>query len=247
MAKKWNLAGQLPVETAENMKWEKRVEWILGLVILVLVALLANAGFLAPGSVEGAQEETVVVIDAGHGGADPGKVSTEGIQEKEINLEIARFLQTWLEEKGITVVMTRETDVGLYSEGTSNKKMEDLQNRCSIIDEANAVIAVSIHQNSYHDSSVNGCQVFYCSGSEEGEHLAECIQSSMIALLQPEKERTIKANDSYYLLLHTQTPTVIVECGFLSNFSEAQKLSSEEYQEQTAEAIGEGIFKYLDY
>ena len=185
------------------------------------------------------------IRDSGHGGVDSGKVSVLGDYEKDINLSIAKKLSKKLQKAGYKVIMTRVDDKGLYSDSGSNKKVEDMRNRCSIIDSSGAVLAVSIHQNSYHQEGVKGAQVFFHKQSQEGEVLAKCIQETMILELDKTNKRQAKSNDSYYLLRKTKTPTVIVECGFLSNYEEAGKLISEDYQNQVAKAIFKGIEKYL--
>ena len=120
-----------------------------------------------------------------------------------------------------------------------------MKRRIALIEEADPVVTVSIHQNSYPEEYVHGAQVFYYSGSKEGQKLAEKIQARLIAGVDPENNRQIKANDSYYLLKKTQTPIVIVECGFLSNREEAEKLSTAEYQQKLAWQIHLGILQYL--
>lgn len=187
-----------------------------------------------------------IVIDAGHGGTDPGKIGINDALEKDINLSLALKLRDILEKKDINVILTRDSDVALHSENATNKKAEDMQNRCALIKEANPVFTVSLHQNSYITEDVKGAQVFYYGQSEEGKKLAEYIQASLIERVDPENTRTIKANESYYLLKKTPTPTVIVECGFLSNPTEAELLLTEEYQEKLVRAIYMGIMDYLD-
>lgn len=187
-----------------------------------------------------------VVIDAGHGGDDPGKVGINGAKEKDINLAIAEKVKKYLEANDIQVVMTRETDEGLYNSGTSNKKVQDMKKRIALIDETKPELAVSIHQNSYPEEYVHGAQVFYYTGSASGKELAEDIQKQLVTKVDPENKRQVKANDSYYLLKKTGIPIVIVECGFLSNSEEAKKLCEEEYQEQVAWAIHMGILQYLN-
>lgn len=187
-----------------------------------------------------------VVIDAGHGGDDPGKVGINDALEKDINLKIAKRLQALLEAQDIEVVMTRETEDGLYDAGVSNKKVQDMKRRIEIIDEAEPAITVSIHQNSYQEEYVHGAQVFYYTNSMEGKALADELQECLITMVDPENTRVTKANDSYYLLKKTGTPIVIVECGFLSNYAEAEKLITEEYQEEIAWALHMGILRYLN-
>lgn len=190
--------------------------------------------------------EKCIVIDAGHGGDDPGKIGINGSLEKDINLIIAHKLKILLESQDYEVVMTRSTTEGLYSAGAQNKKVEDMHKRCEIITKAMPVFTISIHQNSYPEEYVKGAQVFYYGQSKEGEALAQKIQSSMVKRLDPENHRVEKANESYYLLKKTPTPTVIVECGFLSNSKEAELLNTEEYQDKVAWAIMMGIIQHLN-
>lgn len=186
-----------------------------------------------------------VVIDSGHGGIDPGKKSESGILEKDVNLAIAFKLKKKLEEAQISVTMTRNDENGLYQETDSNKKIADMKKRCSIIEESNADVAVSIHQNSFQSSQVKGAQVFYYKHSASGKELAECIQKAFKEYADQDNKRQAKADNTYYMLIHTKIPTVIAECGFLSNPSEAQLLVSEEYQEKVALALYNGITEYL--
>lgn len=195
---------------------------------------------------ESGKKKVRVVIDVGHGGKDPGKVGINGALEKDINLQIAAKLKQFLEESDVEVIMTREEDVGLYDENASNKKVQDMKRRVELIEEAAPLLIISIHQNSYHEEYVHGAQVFYYTGSEEGKELAEIIQQSLLNEADPENKRLAKANDSYYLLKKTSAPIVIVECGFLSNSEEAQKLTSDYYQEKLAWAIHLGVWQYIN-
>ena len=226
-----------------------------GMVRAILWALmLLSIGFAVRGGVKMASSEQVeiaaerpcVIIDAGHGGKDPGKVGVDGSLEKDINLQIARKLQRFLVMADVDVVLTRESDAGLYDEDAPNKKVQDMKNRVSIIEEKKPDLTVSIHQNSYHEEYVHGAQGFYYAGSEESKELAGRIQQVMALDLDPDNTRQAKANDSYYLLKKTSSPIVIVECGFLSNNEEAQKLSSDLYQEKAAWAIHLAILQHLN-
>lgn len=187
-----------------------------------------------------------VVVDAGHGGDDPGKVGTNGALEKDINLAIAKRLAVLLEQSDVKVVMTREDENGLYDAGAERKKVQDMKRRIAKMEEADPDIVVSVHQNSYDGASIKGAQVFYYTGSAEGKELADIIQNRMIQGLDPENHRVAKANDSYYLLKKTTKPIVIVECGFLSNPQEAELLTDPEYQERVAWQIHMGILQYLN-
>lgn len=192
------------------------------------------------------QEAPCVVIDAGHGGDDPGKIGINGAKEKDVNLSIARRVKDYLEKEDIRVVMTRETEDGLYDADASRKKVQDMKRRIAVIEETAPDLAVSIHQNSYPEEYVHGAQVFYYEGSMEGQELAEKIQKRLIEGADSGNKRQIKANSSYYLLKKTKIPIVIVECGFLSNRTEAEALCSDEYQDRIAWEITLGILQYLN-
>lgn len=223
---------------------QRKWELFLSLILIVVVSCIAR-GMDSVESMSESVNDKIVVIDAGHGGSDPGKIGVNNALEKDINLSIALKVKEILEGKGFTVVMTRDTDDGLYQETDTNKKRADMQKRCEIIAESKCSIAVSIHQNSYHEEGVSGPQVFYYATSTEGQQLATILQSELIEQLLPQKERTAKANDSYYLLKKAVCPIVIVESGFLSNWNEAQLLVTEEYQQKVAMAIADGIEKYF--
>lgn len=190
-------------------------------------------------------KKNVIVLDPGHGGSDPGMIGIDGLEEKGINLSVSLLLKEKLEEKGYTVVLTRETDKGLYDESAQNKKAQDMQRRIALIDETAPVLTVSIHQNSYHDPAVKGPQVFYYETSGEGKELAADLQESLNTLPEVERPREIKGNTTYYLLKRSKGILVIAECGFLTNPQEAELLQKEEYQKKVADALADGIEKYL--
>ena len=186
--------------------------------------------------------EKCIVIDSGHGGADPGKVGVAGTNEKEINLAIAKKLQERLEDAQINVIMTRDTDNDLSVESDKSKKKADLERRCDIINSSGADMVISIHQNSYVTPKAEGAQVFYYKKSEESKRIAQIMQGILGEKLGT--TRQIKS-DNYYILLHSKLPTIISECGFLSNPEEEQRLCTEEYQEKVADALYCGIIEYL--
>lgn len=190
------------------------------------------------------EHKLLVVIDAGHGGIDPGKVGINQALEKDINLVIAKKVKRYLELSDVEVIMTREGEEGLYSPEDSNKKVQDMKNRVALIDSSGADLAVSIHQNSYSEEYVKGAQVFYYATSVQGQKMAEVMQKTMAEVLDRENRREAKANDSYYLLKKTETPIIIAECGFLSNSAEAELLMREDYQDRVAWAIHLGILRY---
>lgn len=181
----------------------------------------------------------VIALDAGHGGKDPGKVAQDGTEEKGINLEITKKLQAFLEEGGAVVINTRVSDNAVGE----NKRM-DLKNRVEITKANKADMLVSIHQNSYPQDSVKGAQVFYNKNSEASKQLAYSIQKRLKDVADSKNDRVAKANANYYILKQVDVPAVIVECGFLSNSVEKQKLTSSEYQEKIAWAIYMGILEY---
>lgn len=224
---------------------KKKIELVMAVVLILAAVLMSTQSVVFTGSGTAKKKSWTVVVDAGHGGVDPGKIGVNKAQEKDINLIIAKELKKQLEEKGIKVVMVRETDKGLYEEGSDGKKVQDMKNRCTLIDETAPVCTVSIHQNSYHEEQIKGAQVFYYQHSEEGKKLAECVQKHMTEELDKTNKRQAKANDSYYLLRKTSTPTVIVECGFLSNWEEAELLVTKKYQKKVAKAVCNGVEEYL--
>lgn len=222
----------------------RKVEILMAVVLLVCSFFLFACGnHLVVNTV---QQEFVVILDAGHGATDSGKVGINNAYEKDINLSIVLFLKEELEREGIKVVLTRENDEPLYTSSDTNKKMADMKKRIEIITESQADLVVSIHQNSYPDEGVKGPQVFYYTASQEGEKLATSIQKSFSLVVGEEQNRRLaKANSEYYLLLHTPCVCVIAECGFLSNLEEADLLITEAYQKQMAKAVAEGIKEYL--
>lgn len=183
----------------------------------------------------------VVVIDAGHGGWDPGKTGVAGEDEKSINLKIALKLQKYLEQGGAEALLTRADDSAL-----GGKKGEDMKGRKEIANESGADIFVSIHQNAFTGGRASGAQVFYYNTSDDSRRLAECIQEALKSELDLSNQRQAKANTNYYVLKNTKVPAVIVECGFISNAEEEKKLNNDDYQEKTAWAVYMGIVKYFE-
>ena len=151
-----------------------------------------------------------------------------------------------LSEQGYRVVLTRSGDYGLYDEDASNKKAQDMQRRCALIEAEEPLLTVSIHQNSYSDPAVCGPQVFYYQHSAEGKELAALIQEQLNTQLKIARPREIKSNENYYILKRSPSVTALVECSFLSNPEEAAKIQTEEYQEALAGAICDGMLMYLE-
>lgn len=187
-----------------------------------------------------------IVLDAGHGGMDPGKIGINNYFEKDINLAICLKLEKLLLNKGFNVIMTRTDDIDLSPTDSNNHKSDDLKKRVSIIEDNKADITISIHQNSFTDSSTHGPQTFFLTISEESEQLATLIQNNLDNSLDINESRGIKNNDDYYILKKSPTPTVIVECGFLSNPNEANLLITDSYQSKLARSIYSGICEYFN-
>ena len=230
------------------MKKEK-LELLMSVLILIAAYFLSRQSAVMVAQMRAQEEKKegyCVVIDAGHGGSDPGKVSASGTEEKDVNLEIAFRLKYLLEAQDVTVCMTRTKDEGLYSRNSSNRKAEDLKKRCELIHEKQPDCVVSIHQNSYHETGVKGAQTFYYTDSAEGKKLAELIQEYLISYVDPSNHRAAKSNTSYYMLKKTDAPITITECGFLSNPEEAKLLIQPDYQEKIAWAIHIGVMRYLN-
>lgn len=227
---------------------ERRLGLLMaGLVLVAAVVCGRNGGVREAASKQANHTDSrLVIIDAGHGGDDPGKIGVDGVQEKDLNLKMALALRDLLEQQDVEVLMTREDAGGLYDERTSNKKVQDMRRRCELINREKPACVISIHQNSYHEESIHGAQVFYYKTSKESGELAKILQKELVRVVEPTNHRQAKANDTYYLLKKTEAPTVIVECGFLSNWDECAKLQNEEYQAKLVWAIQMGVLKYLN-
>ncbi|CCX88672.1 n-acetylmuramoyl-L-alanine amidase [Clostridium sp. CAG:590] len=222
----------------------KKYVFIYSCFLLFLIAVFPFCHKLSKQVVALHRNKTTIVIDVGHGGSDPGKVGIQGIKEKDVNLAIARYLKDYLIAEDYTVYMTRETDQGLYDESVSNKKKSDLSNRIQFLQKKNASCMISIHQNSYPDTIQHGAQTFYYEGRDEDKNFAQYVQDSLLAF-DPSNTRQIKSNTSYYILKNAQVPSILIECGFLSNPEETANLTDPNYQKQIAYAIAIGTCRYL--
>ncbi|MCR4615178.1 MAG: N-acetylmuramoyl-L-alanine amidase [Clostridiales bacterium] len=186
-----------------------------------------------------------VIIDAGHGGVDGGAQSKDGTLEKDINLSVSLMLNDMLKCFGINTVMTRTEDISIHddnAESIRQKKISDIHNRMKIINNTPNCIFVSIHQNHYTSSKYSGTQVFYSKNDPRSRLLADSIQKSVVSKIQPDNKREVKPSGTeIYLLYHSNAPAVLVECGFLSNAEEANKLKDNEYQSKMSFAVACGI------
>lgn len=223
---------------------------------LILSFSLFFTSFFIPVNINTANQNTVsysspvIIIDAGHGGFDGGAVTKDGVPEKDINLSIALYLQEYLSVLGFNTVLTRDRDQSLESEGLDtirSKKTSDLHNRMKVMEDTDNSIFISIHQNIYTQEKYSGIQVFYSPKSvEESSALASSIQQTVVGTLQPDNTRQIKeCGTSVYLIYNAVKPAVLVECGFLSNFEEAEKLKTKNYQKKMAFCIAMGIQNYI--
>ena len=218
----------------------KKIELAVLLLFLAVLVLLSKnlQKLVSSGNVTA--KNKIIVLDSGH-----GKICVNQAKEKDVNLEIARKIKKRLEKKGWEVVMTREKDEMLGDPQAGNNKIHDMKARVEIINKTMPQAAVSIHQNSYQDEQIRGAQVFYYSHSEEGKRMAEQMQKALLTVDET-NTRQAKANDTYYLLKRTEVPTIIVECGFLSNPEEAAKLTDTKYQKKMADAITKGIIACVE-
>lgn len=196
------------------------------------------------------KDAPVFIIDAGHGGFDGGASTSDGFPEKDINLKISVYLRDLLVASGFQVVMTRTEDISLEDEGLDTiraKKSSDIHNRMRIMEETDNAVFISIHQNHYSSPKYWGMQVFYSRNfSESSQLIAESIQETVVELLQNDNYREIKeCGTSVYLMYNAVKPAVLVECGFLSNETEAELLKTDDYQKKISYIIYLGLLKYL--
>ncbi len=188
--------------------------------------------------------QPTIIIDAGHGGEDGGAVSVTGTLEKNINLSIAKKLESLLKANGFNTKLTRTSD-NIVSDDENIKKHNELQNRVDIFNSSVNNIVVSIHQNKFTQEQYCGTQIFYSKNNTKSELLAEKIQNSVVSLIQNENKRECKkAGSEIFILNNSNVPTVLVECGFLSNDSEAKLLDTDEYQNKIAYCIFLGIQEF---
>ena len=194
-------------------------------------------------------QKPVIVLDAGHGGLDSGAVGVTGVLEKDINLSIVLALRDMFEMSGFDVVLTRSEDISIYDagvEGIRNQKMNDMDNRLKIIQKYPDSIFLCVHQNNFTDPKYSGGQMFYNNNNPNNRTLAQIMQNKF-AQLQPGNDREIKlSGEELFLLKSNKNPSLMIECGFLSNPEEEQNLSTWEYQQKFAFTIYGGVMEYLD-
>lgn len=221
---------------------------ISALVSLVLIIPMLNFLFPMPSKSAGAISSYTVVLDAGHGGEDGG-CEGNGLVEKDLNLDITLRLASLLGEQGVTVVLTRDTDILLYdinSDYQGKKKAQDVRKRLEIAKSQENPLLVSIHMNYFAQTQYSGLQVWYSKNDARSKILANLIQSNVKSELQPSNKRVTKEATSSIFLLHNATfPAVLIECGFLSNPDEARALADENYRQNLANSIFKSIMTYI--
>ncbi len=243
----------------ENMK--KTVKWlasfaVLSLVMALLCVFIGNLSQMGEDkdtvTVLAVEEKVQVIVDAGHGGEDGGCVGADGTPEKDLNLAIAKKVCTILRALGVNAVMSREEDIMLYdmysdlSDYSGVKKTYDLRNRVRLATESEASLFVSIHMNKFPDEKYSGFQTYYSDNDSESVDAAQNIQKAVKELLQKDNERQIKkATSEIYVLHRAKVPSVLCECGFLSNPGELERLKDEKYQKEISFCIAMGIIESL--
>ena len=247
----------MKIITVDAKKYIRASKYIFGIIAFLLVLSLALQGSsiifsnkaLYVDEVCAITEKKTIIIDAGHGGEDCGAIGQNGSYEKDLNLEIAFTLGEMLSEKGYAVVYTRTEDKLLYTDEQNIKgirKISDLKNRCKIAKDFPDSVFISIHMNSYTDPKYSGLHVYYSENNDSSRALASKVQSSVINTLQKENNRTIKPGKSIYVLENIENTAILIECGFLSNPEECEKLSQKEYQKKLCFSILCGMIEYME-
>lgn len=215
----------------------------------IVLAICARITEHALPTAAAASTKPVIVLDAGHGGLDSGAVGATGVLEKDVNLSIVLALRDMFEMSGFEVVLTRDEDISIYDpgvEGIRNQKLNDMDNRLAIIQKYPDSIFLCIHQNNFTDPKYFGGQMFYNNNNPQNRTLAQIMQNKF-AQLQPGNGREIKlTGEELFLLKSNKNPSLMIECGFLSNPEEEQKLSTWEYQQKVAFTIYGGVMEFID-
>ena len=228
----------------------RRLLWsILVTLATLLLTLLLTGRQTRPTAVGGeiSSPGTVIVLDAGHGGEDGGAVSPDGVPESGINLQIVRKAEGLLVFLGRSVRLTRTGEEAIYSpeaQTLREKKVSDLKNRVALINALPHAVLLSIHQNFFTEGKYHGAQVFYAK-TPGSQQLAEQLQSNLALGLEPDNHRQCKKSDGVYLMEHIDCTGVLVECGFLSNYEEEQRLLQPEYQKKLAAVIAGTLSVWL--
>lgn len=220
--------------------------YIVTAVVFVLVAFWTEQTVATIAENAPVERGHIIIIDAGHGGIDGGAISCSGMLESQINLMIALRLEDLCHLLGYETLMIRTEDVSIYTEGTTiaAKKASDLRNRVRMVNSTENGVLLSIHQNSFPDSRYSGAQVFFAA-TNGSEALAKCLQDAFISSINPGSNREHKRADHVFLMNHILRPGVLIECGFLSNPQEEEKLRSNDYQKKLCCVIAASVAGYL--
>lgn len=179
-----------------------------------------------------------IYLDAGHGGVDNG-ATVNNVHEKDLNLQIVYKLKETLTSAGATVLLTRKDDNDISNPNALYRKKSDFDNRIKLINNSNADLYISIHQNIYQNKKYSGPQVFYV---KDNQKLAEIIQNTLNKYLNT--KRKVKTINNTYMYKLLKKKGILIECGFISNDNERYKLKTEEYQLKLSKIITEGIITY---
>lgn len=226
----------------------KKKTLFIAVLCIVLCAVFVFGGIgIAKSASATPVYKSVVVIDPGHGGIDGGVVGKTGYRESDFNLDMAKELSSLLEKAGFKVVLTRENSDGLYADSDVNKKKADMAARKKIIKDNDPDFIVSIHANKFPGDSRRGAQVFYDGMNKGGKALADGIQNNLNILNQKNVGKGYSALEGdYFMLKCSAAPSVIVECGFLSNADDEKLLSNPDYRKELAFAIYSGLASYCE-
>lgn len=215
----------------------------------VVASSLVGSGETQSASVE-ADQKKAIVIDPGHGGEDGGTVGVNGVLEKDLNLMISDTLCDILRFSGYEVTPTRTEDILLYDRNVDfegRKKVLDLAARLNIAKNVMPDLFVGIHMNSFPQEKYSGLTVYYSPNHKDSYGAASVLRDNVIELLQPENDRDLKAAGSnIYLLDRMECPGILIECGFLSNNEECEKLSDEGYRQTLSFVIFSSLASFLE-
>lgn len=225
----------------KNGRFIAFVAYCLAAIAVLTVVTFFN--FRAPAKAAVPAQNLVVVLDAGHGGVDGGVVGESGVKESHLNLLMTKQIKKRLEARGATVVLTRLDENGLYGDATKGFKLRDMKKRREIIRAASPDLVISVHMNKFSDANRRGPQVFFQRGDKESKRFADNIQTALNAFVGNDKHAALSGD--FFICQCAPVPSVIVECGFLSNKEEERLLLNADYREQLSESIVRGVFLYL--
>jgi len=224
-----------------------KVKYIIPVIGIVLIVFAFSYMFTVP--VTNSVVEKIIVLDAGHGGIDGGAEAKNGLLEKDLNLKITLKVKEILEKEGIKVILTRKDDNDLCDneeEKIKSRKNQDLNKRVEIVNNSNANLLVSIHMNSFPQEKYSGWQTFYKKNCVYSSEVAKLIQENIKTTTQIENNRVAMEINGVKIIEKSTIPAILIECGFLSNKDEAQRLNTEEYQNQIAQGIANGIISWYN-